>query len=190
MYVFYDPTNGKIIGVCDAASPVVTPPSNPGVPIYLDDIQYADVRGNQGEYIIQNGAPVYTPIPDSEKLANAQQEQISLIRQGYAQTINQGFQCEIGTTIYTFGWQLSDQLHLVQVQKAIDQGIDTFPIEYADINGNVVSIPDQATLTTLDAKAKSFQWAQTKQLRSLIGQVQQATTVSGVQAITWTPAAY
>jgi hypothetical protein len=123
-------------------------------------------------------------------LAALKKQAFAQLKSGFEQTIAQGFQCAISGTTYTFGWQLTDQMHLQQVQYAIDKGLDTFPIDYADIDGNIVSIPDQATLTALEQKANDFAWAQVKQLRQLNSQVQSATTPSQVEGITWTPAAY
>jgi hypothetical protein len=135
------------------------------------------------------------PLPTSDEidqwyLAALKQQAYSQLKAGFEQTITQGFQCTLNGTAYTFGWQLTDQMHLQQVQYAIDKGLDTFPIEYADIDGNIVIIPDQATLTALEQKAHSFAWAQVKQLRQLNSQVQSATTPEQVEGITWTPAAY
>jgi hypothetical protein len=135
------------------------------------------------------------PLPTSDEieqwyLSALKQQALAQLKAGFNQTIAQGFQCTINGTTYTFGWQMIDQLHLQEVQYAIDKGIESFPIEYADIHGNIVIIPDQATLTALEQKAHSFAWAQVKQFRQLNRQVQSATTPSQVEGITWTPAAY
>jgi hypothetical protein len=191
VYIFYDDT-GKIIAAVAADHPgvVLTRIPEGTTPLYLDDATYADVWNNLGEYTIQNGVPVYTPIPDSVKLANAQQAKIAQLRQSYAQTLASGFNVTIGGTQYTFGWQTDDKANLTALQKAIDQGFITFPVQYADIHGNPVTIPDQATLNTVEQTATRFFNAQHQQLLNLIAQVQAATTVSAVQAITWTPASY
>lgn len=189
MYVFYD-ANGKIICACEATSPDIIAPQNPGTPLYLDDTQYADVWKNPTEYTIENGVPVYTPIPDSVKLANAQQAKVSELRSAYAQTMASGFNATVGDTEYTFGWQTDDKANLTALQKAIDQGFLTFPVQYGDIHGNPVTVPDQLTLNTIEQTATRFFNAQHQQVLNLIAQVKQATTVSTVNAIQWTPATY
>ncbi len=162
-------------------------------PLPDTDATAVDAGNYPTHYNVQNGKLV-SIVTSTQLLSEAQQNQIALINAGYQQTINAGFQCEIGTATYTFGWQQdsahNDQLHLSQVQQAIDKGIDTFPVPYADINGNTVNIPDQTTLTALDTKANSFGWSQIKQRRTLIGQIQTATTVSAVQAVVWIPGTY
>lgn len=152
-----------------------------------------DASVHQKDYSVENGVLVKT-VTDAQLLQQAQQAKIVQLEAAYAQTLASGFQCDIGGATYTFGWQQdathNDQLHLSMVQQAIDKGVETFPVAYADINSNPVSIPDQTTLTALDTKATSFGWAQVKQLRSLIGQAKATTTVAAANAIQWTAASY
>lgn len=60
MIAYYD-SSGAITSMVAAASPDVTPPPNPGAPLYLDDTQWADVWAHPGRYLIQGGAPVLQP---------------------------------------------------------------------------------------------------------------------------------
>lgn len=189
MFVYHDST-GKIIGACEAADANVTPPNNLGTPLYLDDATYADVWNNQSEYTIQNNMPVFTPIPDATKLANAQSAKISELRNGYNQTIAGGFSITLGATTHTFGWSTDDKTNLLATQEGITDGDLTFPVHYADIHGSPVSIPDQSTLSSIKSKATSFFNSQHQQILSLIGQDESATTVDAVNVIQWSAAAY
>lgn len=190
MIVYYDNSTGKILHAVEAKSPNDPIPPNDGTPLYLDDIQYANVWNDMAEYTIQNGVPVHTPISDSVKLQNAQQAKIAQLRQGYAQTMAGGFNTTIGGTQYTFGWQTDDKINLNAVQTAVAQGFVTFPLQYSDIHGNPVTLSSPSDLTTLEVTAARFFNAQHQKLLNLIAQVQSANTVSAVEAITWTPASY
>lgn len=60
MIIYYNETTKRILCVVEADSPDVEPPKNPGVPLYLDDVQYANVRNDLGSYIIEKNVPVYS----------------------------------------------------------------------------------------------------------------------------------
>jgi hypothetical protein len=123
-------------------------------------------------------------------LAAVKQQTIATLRNGYAQTMLGGFQCTISNTQYTFGWQPDDKTNLELTQSAVDKGFLTFPILYADIHGNPVTLSSQSDLTAIEQEATKFFNTQHQQLLNLVAQVNAATTVSAVEAITWTPATY
>jgi hypothetical protein len=135
---------------------------------------------------IRNGSLSFTP----NTVKTAQSTQIALLRQGYEETIAQGFNATIGTTSYTFGWSTDDKANLSNTQQAIDQTFLTFPIQYSDIHGNPVTLSSQTDLNAVEQTATKFFNAQHQQILTLIGQVQTATTVSAVQAIVWSAATY
>jgi len=153
------------------------------------DTTAQDAINNPSHYTVVNNKLIST-VTNAQLLAEAQASAIAAIQGGYEETVNAGFQATISGASYTFGWQQMDQMHLMQVQQAVDKGIDTFPMPYADINGNTVSIPDQTTLDELDVAANSFAWAQIKQLRTLVAEAKATTTVAQAQAVTWAPASY
>lgn len=196
MIGFVDNT-GKIIGGCYANSPntlsTITKTPDGCTAMYIDDTKYPDVWTNLGEWQIQNGIPVNVPIPDSVKLSNAQQAQISQLEQGLAETLNGGFVAKTlvggATTPHTYPSDASAQSNFSGA-----------------VNGFITN-PNKATvmILTLDAgwlshtkdefygvysDGDSWKEAQYAQLTGLVGQVQSATTVTAVNSITWTPATY
>jgi hypothetical protein len=123
-------------------------------------------------------------------LQDVQNAKIAQIRELYYQTLTSGFNVTISNTQYTFGWQSDDMTHMNATQEAINKGFLTFPILYADVNGNPVSIADQTTLDSIQSTATKFMMAQHQQSLKLVGNVQSATAVKDVDAIQWTPATY
>jgi hypothetical protein len=137
--------------------------------------------------------PVQQPTMDDINqwyLAAVKQQTIATLRSEYTQTLLSGFQCTVGNTQYTFGWQSDDKTNLELTQSAVDKGFLTFPILYSDIHGNPVTLSSQSDLTAIEQAATKFFSAQHQQLLNLVAQVNSATTVSAVEAITWTPATY
>jgi hypothetical protein len=135
------------------------------------------------------------PLPTSDEINNwylaaVKQQTIATLRSGYTQTLLGGFQCTISNTQHTFGWQPDDKTNLELTQSAVDKGFLTFPILYSDIHGNPVTLSSQTDLTAIEQAATKFFSSQHQQLLNLITQVNSATTVSAVEAITWTPATY
>lgn len=131
-----------------------------------------------------------TANPIGASLADVQNAKIAQIRDMYNQTMTSGFNITIGTTQYTFGWITDDITHMTATQTAVGKGFLMFPFNYADIHGNPVSIPDQATLDSIESTATKFNMNNHQQALNLIGQVQTTTTVDAVNAIQWTPATY
>lgn len=131
-----------------------------------------------------------TTNPIGATLADVQASKKSQLNDMYQQTLASGFKVTIGTTQFTFGWTTDDKANMNAVQTSIDKGFATFPITYADINGNPVNIPDQITLNTIEQTATKFAFAQHQQILNLLGQVNTATTNDAVNAIQWTPATY
>jgi hypothetical protein len=165
------------------------------IPVSDDDFNKAMNEYDAGQrrlIVVQNGQLVFNPIPQptpEELLEQAKQSKIWELSVAYDQALARGFTSSATGTPTVYGWKDTDQLHLEQVQEAIDKGIDQFPVEYADVNGNVVVIPDQETLTKLELDAKTFSWNMVKQNRKLIGQVRAAQSIDEVNAIQWTPPA-
>jgi hypothetical protein len=189
MYYAEPDANGNIVAFY--SDEFAYPDGIPSTAIPITRDQWQDSVNNPGKYIVQNGQLVLAPGPsDDELLAQAKQAKIAEIESGFEQTIAAGFKSSATGTELIYGWQTEDQIHLQLIQSAIDKGIETFPIDYADINGNPVSIPDQATLTALATDADKFMWAQVKQKRNLVAQVNAATTLDAVNSITWTTADY
>lgn len=107
----------------------------------------------------------------------------------YNQTLVAGFVSSASGTSTTYGFSTINQDEMTQVQGAISAGIETFPIDYGDNLGNIVSLT-QAQFTALESDANRFKWAQVKQLRALIGQAMAATTPDAVNAIQWSTGTY
>lgn len=137
------------------------------------------------QYIVQSGKLVANPAWSDIELANAKQAKAAEMTQSYGAAMAAGFTSSADGTSRVYGWKSSDELNLDLVQSAIDHGIDTFPVAYADINGSPVSIASQTVLTALDKDASTFAWTNTTKRRQLLGSIQAATTVAEVQAISW-----
>lgn len=142
------------------------------------------------QYTVESGQVVINPNYSALQLAQAKTTQITLLRTGYMQTLAAGFQATITAGTYTFGWQTADESNLNALQTAIANSYLSYPAQYADVNGNPVSIANASDLTTIEQTAAKFMAAQHQQVLTLIGRVQPATTVSAVRAIIWTPASY
>jgi hypothetical protein len=159
-----------------------------GVTVVMSTAEQAAFATPQA-YLYQSGAFSDNPAWPAQQLAQTQRTQIAAIQAGYQATLNSGFTSSANGTATVYGYQASDIQHMNMIASASALGVETWPISYADIHGNIVSLT-QAQFTSLVTTASQFNWAQINQLRSLIGQVQAATTVSAVQAIVWTAASY
>ena len=189
-YFVYD-SNGNIIGQpWQSSSEMVAPDGYNMLVVAEGDPTAQDAFVNPSFYTVQNGQLVQVSNYSQLQLQQAQQEQIALLRQGYEQTLAGGFSATIEGTAHTFGWQISDQINLNSVQSAIANNYLSYPVQYADINGNPVTLSSATDLQAIEQAATKFLSAQHQQVLTLIGQVQQATTVEAVQAIVWSAATY
>jgi len=196
-WIIYNTTTGEIGGSSGTHAPdsTMAPAGFSLVGPYDDDANpmptdFQAAYDNPQAYLYQNNAFVANPNYSTIQLATTKQVQIASLRQGYTQTLSGGFLATIGTTQYTFGWSTDDKTNMLATQEAITGALMAFPVQYSDIYGNPVAIPDQTTLTSLKSTATSFFNTQHQQILTLIGQVNAATTVADVQAIVWTEATY
>lgn len=188
----YD-ANGAILAVADMTAAQTTPGwwDKSWLTLTLDDSTTPtattvwDSRHISELWTVSNGSVVKSGKADDYQLTVAKQQQSVRIDKAYKMAVSFGFVSSADGTTRTYGWSDNDQRHLDLIQSAIDHQIETFPIEYADINGNEVSITDQTMLTQLDKDANTFAWTQTKKRRSLQKQIIAATTIDDVQAILW-----
>lgn len=187
MIIFYQP-NGAIVGGCAANSPNdmagITKIPDGCNAIYLDDTQWGAVWTNMSEYTIQNGVPVYTPISDATKLANAQQAKITQLESARESVITAGFTSTADGTSRTYKSDKDSQDLMDQESTAMALGIAVFPQTWTAADGTVVSLSDvQFKQLVTDFRAfKKQQWDHFQQLAL---QVRQAATVSEVNAIVW-----
>lgn len=190
MIVFYNST-GNIVAAVAANSPSVvntlTRIPDGTQPLYLDDTQYADVWANMAEYTIQNGVPVHTPIPDSVKLANAQQAKLAELKAGLQATLVGGFTSK--STGHGYKTDSDGQTNFMEALKLIELNPSLTSINFYTTDAGWVShTPTQLQQAFVDGGA--WKQAQYNQYNTLSAQVKSATTVSAVEAITWTPASY
>ncbi len=130
-----------------------------------------------------------TANPIGATLTDVQKSKIAQLQNMYTQQLALGFTSSANGTATIYGYAPSDVTNMHGIATASVMGIETWPVSYADIHGNVVNLT-QVQFTQLCKDANNFNWAQVGQLRSLVGQVAAATTVTAVQAIQWTPATY
>jgi hypothetical protein len=162
--------------------------------LQLDFGQYADNFAKYPYHVdVTQSPPIIvwdTANPIGATLQDVQSAKKAQLQDLYQQTLAAGFNVSINGTEHTFGWSTDDKANLGLLQQAIDKGVASFPVIYADVNGNPVNIPDQATLDLIEQTASRFAFAQHQQILNLIGQVNAATTIDEVNAIQWTPASY
>lgn len=197
MIAYIDAT-GKIIGGCyaesqDALSGITHLPADATQAVYIDDTAHPNVWTDMGEYVITNGVPVFTPIPDATKLGSAQQSKQLELQTAFMATLAGGFNSSASGTNYLYGFSdagpFSDQKNLGQELGMVNAGLAIEPIEWG-IKSGVVINHTVAQFKTMCADGNRFKWNNVTQLRSLLGQVETATTVDAVNAIEWTPAVY
>lgn len=158
---------------------------------YGEDATYFQQNYSYSIDITQNQPVIKWGSPPTVTLAQSQATQKQILQQGYVQTLAGGFLSSATGTSTTYGWTSLDQQHMQQLRDAIKDGLEVFPImDYADINGNTVTLSTQSQFTQLETDAKNFNMAQLKQLRSLIAQVVSATDTSAVNAVQWSAATY
>jgi hypothetical protein len=186
--IAYVQEDGKIIGGCYADSPdvlaTITKVPDGCTAIYIDDSQYPDVWSNLGEYTIQSGVPVFTPISDDVKLANAQQAKIAELTEAESNANPTFVSSALGTS-HTY---LSDEKAMgkfnAEYAYVNSPAYDGQPIKWYTIEeGGVLHTKEQFNQVWLDGRsvfAASFdKWDR------LVKQVKACTTVDQVNAIKW-----
>lgn len=131
-----------------------------------------------------------TSNPIGATLADVQASKKTQLEDMYQQTLAAGFQVSISTGTFVFGWRSADITNMTALQMAINQTWQTFPVQYADVNGNPVTISSQSDLNAIEQTAQKFMTAQHQQVLTLIGQVQATTSTTDVQTIQWSAAPY
>lgn len=157
-------------------------------------LNYGDFESNFAQYpyhvdITKTPHEIAWDAAIGQTLAQTQAAKKAQLQTMYAQTLAAGFVSSASGTSVTYGFAPNDQDNMTQIQSAIGAGIETYPIDYGDIHGNVISLT-QAQFTVLETDANRFKWAQVKQLRTLIGNVMAATTPDAVNAVQWVAATY
>lgn len=157
-------------------------------------LNFGDYAQNFAQYpfhidITQNPPVIAWDTTATSVVTTAQQQKIAQLQNMFQQTLASGFTSSANGTAITYGYASTDVINMHGIATALSLGIETWPVNYADIHGNVVPLT-QAQFTQLCTDANRFNWAQVSQLRSLIGQVESATTVDAVNAIQWTPGTY
>lgn len=70
-------------------------------------------------------------------VAMAQAQKIAQLENMMVQTLNAGFTSSANGTATTYGYSSNDQSNMNKIATAMQLNIETWPINYADINGNV-----------------------------------------------------
>lgn len=181
MILFYDST-GKILH--GQQGNVATIQYTGLTALQLDDSTYADVWNSLGEYTIQNGAPVHTPISDATKLADAQKAKTASLAASRDAACSTFTSAALGTS-HTYLSGESDMVKLAG-EYAYVKGSD-YKNEnimwWTQENGRVSHTGAQFIQVYLDARTNEVN--QYAHYDSLVSQVNAATTVSAVDAIIW-----
>lgn len=212
-WIYYNTTTGELAPQHSTHSPMVTtttdgqtttqfdssliPPNNEVIGPYDDSgnndapADFVAAFANPQAYLYQDGAFVANPAYDANAvaLAQAQQTQLSAIQAGYNATIAAGFTSNATGQSDTYAIDETAYPKWTGILSVIAAGIGPQTIQVKDLAGNTVTLTaDQFKTFALDGF--NFLNAQEQQLWSLEAQINAATTVADVQAITWTPGAY
>jgi hypothetical protein len=186
LIAYYDST-GKIIGGCYADSPdvlgTITKIPDGCQALYIDDKQYPNVWTDMGEYTIQNGAPVSTPIPDSVKLTNAQQAKKAELTKAFAASLLNGFTSTADGTSRTYAIDPVAMGKWTGAMSVINSGKGQANITVKDFNGNKVTLTS-AQFQQMAADGFNFYSAQEQHLWDLEDQTN-AATLATIGSITW-----
>jgi hypothetical protein len=185
MYVFHD-SAGKILGAVWADSPKVELTKIPDgtTALYLDDRVHGDVLSNLGEYTIQNGQPVFTPIPDAVKLADAQAAKIGELDAKCNETILAGFTSSALGSAHDYDFDYEAQQNLSGMLSLFNADATIADVTWKTKDaGPLTHTKEQFLQLYKDGFAHknghiAHYW-------TLKAQVQAATTVSAVQEIVW-----
>jgi hypothetical protein len=186
--IAYIDSNGKIVGGCWADSPdhinTITRIPDGCTAVYIDDTQYPDVWANMGEYTVQNGVPVHTPIPDDVKLANAKQAKIAELRLALTNAIATFQSSALGTPHTYLADEKSMTLLAAEYAYVKSPEYDGQPTPWYTVEqGRVPHTGAQIAQVFVDGRANvKAQYAHYDDLKA---QVNAATTVDQVNAIKW-----
>ncbi|MHB1651680.1 MAG: DUF4376 domain-containing protein [Desulfitobacteriaceae bacterium] len=141
------------------------------------------IFNNPALYLYQNGQFVNNPNAGQIQLRNAQAVKIASLQTLFQQTLNTGFSSSANGTPISYGFTDADQTNLSQELNIVNAGLAALPIQWGAKDGvTIVSLTD-AQFKQLCKDANDFKWSLVTKLRTLIGQVQAATTVTAVNAI-------
>lgn len=159
-------------------------------------LNFGDYADNFAKYPCHIDATNTPPVivwdtanPIGATLADVQKAKIAQLQNMFQQTLNGGFNSSATGTSYLYGFTDKDQTNLSQELNIINAALGTEPVAWAIKNGTVVN-HTIAQFKQMCADGNRFKWAQVNQLRSLIGQVQSATTTTTVNDIQWSAATY
>lgn len=187
LFVVYDLTSGapKRHGFCgsdDVALQAIST-NNEGV---VDVTNLADWDGNETNWIWNGSALVLKPANPVALLAAAKQAQTEILQAAYNISILApvSFTTAAGTT----SMFAQDVTSKANMQDAIDAGIksETWDLNlWLDANGAVITPFTLSDLQSLAAALEAYDTPKFSELLSLLAQVNAATTIEAVQAVTW-----
>lgn len=194
MIVYYNPPTGSIYSIIEATNPDITPPCNQGTPLYLDDIEYADLWNNGSPlahaYLIQNNVPTPAPpISESVMLSQVQSSQLASISAGYDATLAGGFQSNATGTSDTYASDSDTLQEIGWVRTISEASYPTAGIPALLQDGTYSAPLTYTQMNQLATDAQTWYLAQKGQLVALLGQVsvQQSPPTT---PIAWSPGAY
>lgn len=156
--------------------------------VYLWQGQYVDptqfTMDDIESYCTANGL-TFVEVGSIEE-ARSQKEQE--LRSAYQETLAAGFTSSADGTQRVYGFDNSpehtDQQEFEQATLAYSTGNLQFPVEWRTKNGDLVEL-SETQFKQLIADATSFKQSQLANFRNKIAQVQAATTIDQVNAVTW-----
>ncbi|SIS88185.1 DUF4376 domain-containing protein [Alicyclobacillus vulcanalis] len=143
-------------------------------------------------YRYENGQLTYVgyePPASVTPLEQVQQQQLQLIQQGYNATIEAGFVSNASGQADTYQIDETASAKWAGILATVAAGIAPQTITVKDIQGNPVTMT-QAQFKQFALDGFNFLNAQEQQLWALEAEINAATTIEEVQAITWTPGTY
>ena len=184
MYLFYD-IDGKIIATCSAKSSdeKLTYIPEGLIALYIDDIEYTNVKNNCPDYLIIDGEPVYTPIPESLKLLPLQEGKIEEINLKCNLEIIGGFDSSVLGESHHYKFDMEYQANMNQQMGLIslDPTIEFIP--WPTSSG--VLIHTKSQFIQLLKEASDFKSNKLFRYFDLKAQILAMTTIEQVKEVVW-----
>lgn len=114
----------------------------------------------------------------------AKASKLAELQQAYEDALNGGFKSSADGTGRTYGFTSNDRSNLEEATDAVLTGAQSFPVPYADIDGNSVPM-NQTEWAQFQKDAASFKLEVLTKLRQLKAQALAATTEEAISAVVW-----
>lgn len=144
-----------------------------------------DAYTHPNYYLVQSGSIVAVTNLAQLQLQDAQLAKMRELQIAYSYALKAGFPSLASGTSQNYGFDDTDQTNISQQLNIVNAALATYPIQWGTKGGTAVASLTEAQFKQLCKDSSDFKWSLIGKLRTLIGQVQVATTVTAVNAIVW-----